>query len=242
MNKHLPVWKVFADSATLADALAVYILAEAQTCIAQRGRFLLVLAGGNTPNLVYAKLAQASADWSHWHIWFGDERSYPSGHPERNDSMAQNIWLQQVAIPPEQIHAIDDLSPPAAAAQYATTLPQEAFDLTLLGLGEDGHTASLFPNHDWGEGAHSPAVLAVKNAPKLPADRVSLSAQRLSQSNKVVFVVTGANKAKAVARWKAGHIIPACAIQAAELEAWIDKVAELGNDAGDAKNKNGQLT
>lgn len=236
MSKRLPVWKVFADSVTLADALATYILAEAQNCIAQRGRFLLVLAGGTTPNLVYAKLAQAAADWSHWHIWFGDERCYPPGHPERNDSMAQAIWLQQAVIPPEQIHAIADLSPTAAAAQYATTLPKEAFDLTLLGLGEDGHTASLFPHHDWGEGAHSPAVMAVKNAPKPPADRVTLSAQRLSQSNKVIFVVTGANKANALARWKAGHMIPACAIQAAELEAWIDQVAEPVSDAGDAKN------
>lgn len=225
MNKRLPVWKVFADSTTLADALAVYILAEAQTCIAQRGRFLLVLAGGTTPNLVYAKLAQASADWPHWHIWFGDERSYPSGHPERNDSMAQNIWLQQVAIPPEQIHAIADLSPTAAAAQYATTLPQEAFDLTLLGLGEDGHTASLFPDHDWGEDADSPAVLAVKNSPKPPANRISLSVHRLNQSRKVFFVVTGTSKRDAVARWENGQAIPASSIQATELEAWLDQAA-----------------
>ncbi len=225
MSKRLPTWKVFADSTILADALARRILAEAQTCIAQRGRFLLVLAGGTTPNLVYAKLAQAAADWSHWHIWFGDERAYPSGHPERNDSLAQDIWLQWVAIPPEQIHAVADLPPAAAAAQYAATLPQEAFDLTLLGLGEDGHTASLFPDHDWGEDAHSPAVLAVKNSPKPPADRISLSAHCLSQSRKVIFVVTGTSKMDAVARWKNGQAIPASSIQATELEAWLDRAA-----------------
>lgn len=229
MNKRLPDWKIFPDSASLADALAQYILAEAQTCIAQRGRFLLVLAGGSTPDLIYAKLGQASANWTRWHIWFGDERCYPAGHAERNDTMAKNIWLQQVAIPHDQIHSIVDTPPAAAAAQYAATLPQEAFDLTLLGLGEDGHTASLFPGHDWGEDPDAPAVLAVKNAPKPPADRVSLSAHRLNQSRKVIFAITGTVKADAILRWKSGQDIPASSIQPANLEAWLDQAAAPDN-------------
>ena len=222
-----PRWRIFPASETLTSELAQTILTEARNCIERRGRFLLVLAGGTTPASVYAKLAQAAADWHRWHIWFGDERCYPSGHAERNDSMANEALLRRVAIPSEQIHFLADaeLGPDVAARRYAATLPDGPFDLTLLGLGEDGHTASLFPGNDWGLSDRSPSVLPVSNAPKPPAFRVSLSARRLSQSRKVIFIVTGAGKANAVMRWKNGEALPASAIHAPVLEAWLDQAA-----------------
>ena len=206
-----PRWRVFPDGETLATQLAQTILADAQACIDKRGRFTVVLAGGTTPRQVYARLAQAPADWSRWHVYFGDERCYPFGHPERNDSMARSVWLHQVSIPRANVHPISSAGwgPDAAARRYAEVLPKGLFDLTLLGLGEDGHTASLFPGQVWGEGRLAPPVLAVFHAPKPPEQRVSLSARRLSQSRKVIFVVTGAGKAEAVARWKMGEAIPA---------------------------------
>ena len=90
-----------------------------------------------------------------------------------------------------------------------------SFDLVLLGLGEDGHTASLFPSQDWGEGQESADALPVFNAPKPPPERVSLSAQRLGKAEQVLFLVTGAGKREAVSRWQAGDPIPASAIHPA---------------------------
>jgi 6-phosphogluconolactonase len=222
-----PLWRVFPDSAALASGLAQAILADAQACIATRGRFALVLAGGTTPRQVYAQLAEAPADWSRWHIYFGDERCFPFGHPERNDSMARSAWLHRVSIPHANVHPISSAGwgPDAAARRYAEVLPKGLFDLTLLGLGEDGHTASLFPGHELGAGKLAPATLAVFDAPKPPDHRVSLSARRLSHSRKVIFVVTGAAKADAVARWKRGEAIPASAIHAPVLEVWLDEAA-----------------
>src|SRR5690606_9201955 len=119
----------------------------AAQAIAARGRFAVVLAGGSTPRGVYARLAAADADWAKWHVYFGDERCRPAGHPERNDRMAREAWLDRVALPRQQIHPIPaELGADEAARRYAATLARlETFDLVLLGLGEDGHTASLFP-------------------------------------------------------------------------------------------------
>ncbi len=89
----------------------------------------------------------------------------------------------------------------------------EQFDLVLLGLGEDGHTASLFPNHEWGNTSDAPAVLAVHNAPKPPSDRVSLSVNRLGQSHQIIFLVSGESKRQAVKDWREAIHIPAAEIK-----------------------------
>jgi len=130
-----------------------------------RGEFHLVLAGGNTPRTrtVYRALAREAHDWPRWHIWFGDERCLPPNHPERNSAMAR-----------------------AAALAYAEELARvPAFDLVLLGLGEDGHSASLFPGHTAEQEAN---VLAVFDAPNPPPERVSFSARRLSRARHVLFL------------------------------------------------------
>ena len=128
--------------------------------------------------------------------------------------MAGEAWLDHVALPPQGLHEIPaELGAQAAAQAYAGTLRQFGeFDLVLLGLGEDGHTASLFPGHDWGEAPGSPAALAVLDAPKPPRERVSLSAARLSRARQVLFLVSGGSKARALAQWRAGSDIPARAI------------------------------
>jgi 6-phosphogluconolactonase len=128
--------------------------------------------------------------------------------------MAAQAWLEHVSIPASQIHIIPaELGAEAAARAYAMTLHKiDLFDLVILGLGEDGHTASLFPGHDWGEKSDSPATLAIHNAPKPPPARVSLSAHRLNQTRKLMFVVTGAAKRQAVNDWRNGKKIPATTI------------------------------
>jgi 6-phosphogluconolactonase len=204
-------WQVFPDRAALAAHAAALILARAREAIAARGVFRLVLAGGRTPLAVYARLATAQADWPLWHWYFGDERCLPAGDAGRNDTAIRHVWLDLVAAPPANIHTIPaELGAEAGARQYAALLAGLGeFDLVLLGLGEDGHTASLFPGRPPGAGAD---VLAVHAAPKPPPERVTMSAARLSRARQALFLVTGTDKRAAVAAWQAGADIPARAI------------------------------
>ena len=208
-------WLGVADAAMLRQIAYRRILDVAARSIEQRGRFLIVLAGGNTPRDLYRMLCGADTDWSRWQVFFGDERCLPVDAAARNSRMAADTWLDQVPIPRDQIHAIPaELGAGAAAVAYAKTLHDVGdFDLVLLGLGEDGHVASLFPNHDWGINRDAADALAVFDAPKPPSQRVSLSATRLSRARAVLFLVDGESKRAAVARWRMGAGIPARAIR-----------------------------
>jgi 6-phosphogluconolactonase len=199
----------FNNSASLVADLVQRISVLAADCLADVGSFHIVLAGGSTPRQLYQQLRHINTDWSAWHIYFGDERCLPVGDVERNDTMATSSWLSHVAIPEKQIYpvpAIEDAQ--AAAAAYASLLDQAPrFDLVLLGLGEDGHTASLFPEHT--EAATNKAsAVAILDAPKPPAQRVSMSPQRLSHANAVWFVITGENKRRALEAWLTGTDLP----------------------------------
>lgn len=209
-------WHFFVDERALCQTVVDRIIALANRTIAQQHAFHIVLAGGNTPRAIYQQLRTASTDWRAWHIYFGDERCLPEGDSERNDSMAHDTLLTHVPIPAAQIHAIPaQLTTAECLARYNALLANiEQFDLVLLGLGEDGHTASLFPDHDWGDYPTAPATLAVHHAPKPPANRISLSAQRLSRTQQLWFLVSGSNKKTAIQRWQSGEKIPASAIQA----------------------------
>ncbi len=221
-------WRVFPDRAALAAHAAELILANARAAIAAHGQFRLVLAGGRTPLAVYALLASAHAEWPHWHWYFGDERCLPAGDAGRNDTAIRHVWLDHIAVPPVNIHAIPaELGAQAAARQYAALLAGLGeFDLVLLGLGEDGHTASLFPGHVWGTAADSPDVLAVHDAPKPPSERVSLSAARLGRSRCVWFVIAGAGKREALVKWKSGAALPVSVMRGEqETVVWLDAAA-----------------
>lgn len=209
-------WRTVADLSELQEVALNMILASAAAAIQQRGQFHLVLAGGDTPRAVYKKLRHAQTDWSAWHIYFGDERCVPPTDPRRNSLMAGEAWLDYVEIPADQLYTIPgELGADLAAWEYTQTLNTVGiFDLTLLGLGEDGHTASLFPGHEWGTEPDSPDTLAVLDSPKPPPQRVSLSAARLSRSRQILFLVSGESKRDAVAQWRAGKNIPARAIMA----------------------------
>lgn len=207
-------WRQFANSDKLAQAACDFILAAAEHAISARGAFRIVLAGGNTPRDIYRMLNTADADWPAWHIYFGDERCLSTDDPARNSRMARSVWLDRFAIPPTQIHAIPaECGPEAAAARYAQEIAEVGdFDLVLLGLGEDGHTASLFPGGAWEGAKELPDVIAVHDAPKPAPQRVSLSPGRLSRAVHVLYLVSGERKREAVARWRSGAAIPASRI------------------------------
>lgn len=207
-------WHLYPSAQELLERAEQAIVRIADQAIAAHGAFHIVLAGGNTPRALYQKLRGIKTEWHDWHIYFGDERCLPPEHAERNSLMAYETWLSHVEIPAAQIHPIPaELGPEQGAAAYAGILREVGkFDLVLLGLGEDGHTASLFPGHDWGVEADAPATLAVHDSPKPPPQRISLSAQRLGHAWQIMFLVTGVSKKNAVADWRNGVMIPAASI------------------------------
>ncbi len=210
-SKQISRWHDFETQDAINHATLNRILAAADEAIATRGHFSIVLAGGATPKSVYALLKEANADWVHWHIYHNDDRCLPKDNAERNSLMARTTWLNHVSIPANQIHDIPaELGNIDGAKAYAKTLHGLlAFDLVLLGLGEDGHTASLFPNQAVDNSADAVPVF---DAPKPPSDRITMSQQRLSNTREVIFLVTGAGKQEAVNNWRQGVAIPATLI------------------------------
>ena len=200
-------WLLFPSAEEVALDTAQRIQSAAASSIEDHGVFKIVLAGGTTPAASYKHLIDTDTDWSRWQIFYGDERCLPVDHPDRNSVMVSRVWLDHVNIPAANIHPIPaELGAIPAASQYEAVIqPMLPFDMTLLGIGEDGHTASLFPGHSHPEGK---LVVPVTNAPKPPSDRVSLSFKVLANSNSVIVLVTGAGKRDAVVQWQAGADIP----------------------------------
>lgn len=196
---------VFADAATLADAVAELIVARVA---AATGRFSLNLSGGSTPKRLYERLAapdmRARIDWTKLELFWGDERFVPADHPDSNYGMTRTALLDHVPIPSAQIHRVptDAASPEACAAAYAHTLQvaygartldpdRRLFDMTLLGLGPDGHTASLFPN----TAALREKVAWVTSISGVKAEpRISMTYPVLEASRIILFLVAGADK------------------------------------------------
>ena len=209
----LSKWHLFDDASGVAQEAARRILLAAERAIRQQGGFSMVLAGGSTPESTYHLLVDADTDWSKWQIYFGDERCLPADDAERNSVMASTAWLDHVTIPDEKIHPIPaEQGAEAGASAYSLVVADAVpFDMVLLGMGEDGHTASLFPGQLHPD---SELVHAVYDAPKPPPDRISLSRNALSKCSELLILVTGAGKRQAVARWKQGEDIPIASIGA----------------------------
>ncbi len=204
-------WEYFNSIECLRHGVCDAIVKNANEAIAKRGQFSIVLAGGNTPRAVYRLLRELNMDWSKWHIYHGDERCLPLDHEDRNSLMVEQVWLHYVDVPTSQVHDIPaELGPIDGAKAYAQTLRGvPTFDMVLLGLGEDGHTASLFPNHALDNTADAVPVF---NSPKPPAERITLSQNRLNNTRQVIFIVTGSGKQEAVDNWRKGIAIPATLI------------------------------
>ena len=218
-------WHRFDDAPAVAREAARCILKAADRAITARGKFSIVLAGGGTPESTYRLLVDADTDWSKWRIYFGDERCLPVDDAERNSVMAASAWLDHVAIPTDQIHPMQaqqgaEVGASAYRLLVAGALP---FDMVLLGMGEDGHTASLFPGQIHSD---SELVHAVHDAPKPPPDRISLSRNALSNCSELLILVTGAGKQQAVTRWKQGKDLPIATIGAHHaIDILLDKDA-----------------
>ncbi len=205
--------KVYRDADHLAEKAAARIARAAAESIRHRGRFTLVLAGGSTPRKTYALLAQgegeANIDWSRTFLFFGDERHVPPDDPRSNFRMAHESLLAIAPITNDQVLPIgtDLATAEQCSDQYSSALikffgmpagTMPIFDLILLGLGDDGHTASLFP------GAAALGVndrIATWSPPGVlppPVDRITLTYPALNAARQAMFLVAGANKAEAL--------------------------------------------
>jgi len=163
----------------------------------EEGSRTLVLAGGTTPARCYELLADMEVEWGRVTVLFGDERCVPPDHPDSNYRMAREALLDRVA--PATVHRMPaELGPDEGAAEYESTIKALVpLDLVILGIGEDGHTASLFPGHPILKAKG--LVAGVRNSPKPPPERVTLTLPAIQGARQVIILATGAGKAKAVA-------------------------------------------
>jgi len=200
---------VLADTAALADEAARAFAALAGAAIARHGRFRVALSGGSTPRALHQRLAQhyrGQIDWERVEVFWGDERFVPPDDPESCFRMARETLLDHVPIPAAHIFPYSTVggTPEAAAQAYAETLTARfgdqtpRFDLILLGMGPDGHTASLFPGHPEVVAPSEALVVAVHDSPKPPPTRLSCTYRVLDAAAHVIFLVGGADKAATV--------------------------------------------
>jgi 6-phosphogluconolactonase len=194
--------EIYPDRAALVARSQELVIERIHAAVAERDRCAIALAGGSTPKPLYEALATADLPWAKLHIFWGDERYVPIEHGDSNAGMAKAAWLDHVPIPAEQVHIMPtDVDDPAAAAQaYEHTIKQAfgseqpVFDMVLLGMGDDGHTASLFP--------HTAAVNVsdrlVTVGEKAGEPRLTLTAPLINDSRCVIFLVSGSNKQAAL--------------------------------------------
>ncbi len=200
--------EVLPDADSVARRAAGAVADEARAAVAARGRFLAALSGGTTPWPMLRRLAEEDVPWPQVHLFQTDERVAPAGHPDRNLAQIETALLARVPLPRAQVHAmpVEEGDLDAAAARYARTLREVAgapavLDLVHLGLGGDGHTASLVPGD---------AVLGVTDAdvavtaPYQGRRRMTLTLPALDRARRVLWVVTGGGKRDALARLRAG--------------------------------------
>ncbi|MBM2615383.1 6-phosphogluconolactonase [Actinoplanes sp. LDG1-06] len=234
MSKTLVV--VVPDADTLAATVASRLIAKIVDAQAERGSASVVLTGGRIAKRVLAALGDlpeaAAINWSRVDLWWGDERFLPAGDPERNETQAREAVLDTLALDPARVHAMPASDGPdgddaeAAAARYAaelraggTDLP--AFDVLMLGVGEDGHVASLFPGHpvfDLTAGTTS----AVHDSPKPPPTRVTLTLPAIQSADEVWLIAAGPDKTDSVGRAVGGDkALPAAHATGVSKTYWL---------------------
>ncbi len=246
-----PTVVVHRDAELLVQAVAARLVTRLVDVQAARGHAHLVLTGGRVGIATLAALAACPArdaiDWTALDVWWGDERFLPEGHPDRNATQADDALLRHVRIPAERVHRMPASDGPygedldAAAAAYAEMLHARAraedhaatpsFDVLLLGVGPDGHVASLFPEHPalYAQGS---TVIGVRGSPKPPPLRVSLTMAAIRAAQDVWLVASGTDKAAAVSLALTGageYAIPAAGAQGRRRTLWLLDRAAAGS-------------
>ncbi|RME79707.1 MAG: 6-phosphogluconolactonase [Chloroflexi bacterium] len=246
----VPQMHIFDTPEAAGQALARLTAEQSAAAVARRGWFNVALSGGSMPRLLFPPLVSPpyvqQVDWSRWRLFWADERYTPLHHADSNFRLAREYLLSQVRIPAEQVFPIDDsFDLDVTARLYHDLLVQvlEAppgqpprFDMVLLGMGEDGHTASLFPGHPLLQESTRWAAF-LTDSPKPPPERVTLTLPVLNHARCVAFLATGAGKADTLARVlhpsKPDTTLPAALVRPAdgELHWFIDRAAAAKLDS-----------
>lgn len=236
--------RICADAEDMARRVADVVVQQASCCALQMGRFTLALSGGRTPETLFEIMAKEYADklpWEKTHFFWGDDRFVPHEDPRSNYRLAKQVLFDHVPCPAGNIHPMPIFfqDPEEAAADYEATLkgyfarPWPRFDIALLGMGDDGHVASLFPRHP---ALHEQArwVVAVREETAEPPLRLTLTLPALNHAAQVHFLVTGEDKAEKVA----AALSPECSVEdcpaagvrpeSGELVWWLDEAAAAG--------------
>lgn len=217
------------DDTEVADIVARRLLQRIVDLQEKRGVVHVCLTGGGTANQMYERFAdlvpESDLDASKLQLWWGDERFVPATDADRNSLQAVSRLARTVAIKSADIHMMPAqdgrADPHQCAAEYETELGDTTFDVTLLGIGADGHVGSIFPHHPSSEPT-SRSVIGVTDSPKSPSDRISLTLAALNRSDEIWFIATGASKADAVERALDGDPeLPASHVQAREATYWF---------------------
>jgi len=236
--------EILPDKPAIVARSQQLVVDRMQTAIAQNGRCTIALAGGSTPKPLYASLVEADIDWSKVHVFWGDERYVQPDHPDSNEGMARQAWLNHINIPADNIHPMptNEAKPAMAATAHETAIydvfqlaPGEvpAFDIILLGMGDDGHTASLFPQTE--ALAVCDRLVTVGNKQGEP--RLTFTLPVLNNAQCIIFLVAGANKQDALQQVLApasepvdANMYPARYVDAAGETWWlIDQAADGGH-------------
>lgn len=232
---------VVPDAEILASAVAARLVVKIIDAQAERGWASIVLTGGRIAAKVLRSVGELPAadaiDWSHVDLWWGDERFLPAGDPERNETQAREALLDSLALDPARIHPMPPSDGPdgdnaeAAAQRYARDLAAAAkpgssevphFDVLMLGVGEDGHVASIFPEHPVGYATGTTA--AVHNSPKPPPTRITLTMHTIRTAEEVWLVASGSDKAVAIGMAIEGagpRQVPAAGATGTEKTLWL---------------------
>ena len=241
MKEHL---KIFDDRRELVDAAAELATAAVRRAVTDRGRCAIALAGGSTPRDLYIRLAavpRQQIPWEKVHLFWGDERCVAPDHADSNFRMVRETLLDHIALPENHVHRMrGELPPQTAAAHYHDELRgffgelPPRFDLVLLGMGDDGHTASLFPGTTALQERQT--LAAAVHVPALQAWRITLTLPVLNAAREVVFLVAGTGKAAMIARIAGlaspDSALPASLVRPGDGEVhWLldsDAAAQLG--------------
>lgn len=209
---------IYESPKQVAQAAADYLFQKIINCVIENGLCHVVLPGGATPTHCIKLLAEKNLPWNKIHWYPGDERCYPRGHKERNDTMIEDILFAHEGSVKENFHTIPaELGAEQGAVKYASLIDTvAAFDIVLLGMGEDGHTASLFPGNVALENMAS--VVPVYDSPKPPAQRVSIGLDMLKHAGECIVIATGSSKKNAFEKLNAGEVLPVAMV---EPNAWF---------------------
>ncbi len=202
--------KIFNSLDTYISIITDEIVLHANKCIAEKSHFNLLISGGTSPIPIYEELQKRKIDFSCWYFWLCDERFSIKDNIDLNSKQIQNILFKNLPISDVNFHFFDfNSSIKKSISDYEKMLSKiDLFDLSLLGVGEDGHVASLFPGRNLGLEEKSPKILFINDSPKYPKKRLTLSAKSISNSSHILYIANGINKKNVSSKFNVDKTLP----------------------------------